>query len=104
MPPGYALVSPNGAYNLQMQGDGNLVLYNCCGTALWHTGTWGHPGSFAVMQNDGNLVVYTAARTALWNRPVGGWVADSRLILQDDSNLVVYAPNGTWKWHRWCGC
>jgi hypothetical protein len=104
MPAGYALVSNTGGYNLQMQSDGNLVLYNCCGTALWHTGTYPNPGALAVLQNDGNLVVYNAAGVLLWNRPLSGWASGSRLILQEDSNLVIYAPGGTPTWHRWCFC
>lgn len=101
---GYALVSPNGVYNLQMQGDGNLVLYNCCGTYLWEATTWGNPGAFAVMQTDGNFVIYSATGTPLWNRPWTNRVSGSYLQLQDDGNLVIYAPGRTWKWHRWCNC
>ena len=46
-----------------MQTDGNLVAYLKAGggttTAEWSSGTYGHPGAYAVMQPDGNLVVYS---------------------------------------------
>ena len=53
---------PTGATRLVCQSDGNLVLYQAGGGALWDSGTWGHPGSAAYMQDDGNLVVYASGR------------------------------------------
>lgn len=41
-----------------MQGDGNLVIYDGGGTALWASDTDGNPGGFLVLQGDGNLVIY----------------------------------------------
>jgi len=43
-----------------MQSDGNFVLYNQAGTALWSTGTAGSGASPMELQDDGNLVLYTA--------------------------------------------
>ncbi|MCB5178761.1 hypothetical protein [Streptomyces antimicrobicus] len=48
---------------LVMQPDGNLVLYALgrpggAKLPLWHSGTWGNPGAYALMQEDGNFVVY----------------------------------------------
>ncbi|WP_030271135.1 hypothetical protein [Streptomyces sp. NRRL B-24484] len=72
--PGQSLVS--GETALVMQGDGNLVLYlvgptGNHGPAVWSSGTYGHPGAYAVMQPDGNLVVYRQGRSApadaLWS-------------------------------------
>ena len=38
------------------------------GTAVWHIGTHGHEGAFAVIQDDGNFVVYDSSATVpLWN-------------------------------------
>lgn len=103
MPAGYALVAPNGSYNLQMQTDGNLVIY-LNGVAQWATNTNGNPGAYAVMQNDGNLVVYRSGGGAIWARPGASRVAGSRLKMQNDGNLVIYAPSGAATWHRFCGC
>jgi RHS repeat-associated protein len=41
-----------------MQTDGNFVLYNPTGTALWATGTAGSGGSSIEIQDDGNFVLY----------------------------------------------
>jgi hypothetical protein len=40
-----------------MQADGNLVLYNKNGKALWASGTAGSVGDRLEVQSDGNLVV-----------------------------------------------
>lgn len=88
--PGQSLESASRAFELLMQGDGNLVLYGP-GGATWSTGTSGHPGAFAVLQSDGNLVLYGSAG-ALWASNTGGESAD-RTILQDDGNFVVYGAS-----------
>ncbi|HVX20599.1 MAG TPA: hypothetical protein VHB02_04565 [Acidimicrobiales bacterium] len=67
-----------GAY-MDMQSDGNLVMYAPNGTALWATGTTDYPGAYAELQDDGNVVVYSSGGTALWsthtsfNREDRGW-------------------------------
>ncbi|NDC22198.1 hypothetical protein EBZ57_02395, partial [bacterium] len=58
MQSGDYLVSPDFRYKLDMQYDGNLVLYAADGSALWSSMTYNNPGAYAVMQNDGNLVIY----------------------------------------------
>ncbi|MGE3579595.1 MAG: matrixin family metalloprotease [Vicinamibacterales bacterium] len=50
------------------QSDGNFVVYDGTGTAIWNTVTHGNPGAFMVLQNDGNLVLYSAAGEPLWTR------------------------------------
>lgn len=84
---GQTLKSPNGAYKLYMQGDGNLVLYGPKG-ALWSARTTGQ-GKYAVLQADGNFVVYDAGKKPLWYS--GTWDdPGAELALQDDGNLVLY--------------
>src|SRR5262249_14624354 len=61
-----SIYSPNGQYQLIMQGDGNLVEYGPGGQVIWHAGTNGNPGAYAIMQSDGNLVVYSSDGTLLW--------------------------------------
>src|SRR6201999_3386699 len=65
------LVSCNGAFSLNMQGDGNLVLYQG-GTALWATNTSGSGADEAIMQGDGNLVLYNSSGTAEWASGTAG--------------------------------
>jgi hypothetical protein len=52
---------------LIMQADGNLVAYSSDMTPRWASGTDGHPGAYLRLQSDGNLVVYSSTGTALWN-------------------------------------
>ena len=61
-----SIYSPNGQYQLIMQGDGNLVEYGPGGQVIWDAATNGNPGAYATMQGDGNLVVYSSAGAALW--------------------------------------
>ncbi|MFD0663070.1 hypothetical protein [Thermocatellispora tengchongensis] len=93
--PGESVRSGNGKYRLIMQTDGNLVLYQTGGGALWSSQTLGG-GAFAAMQDDGNLVLYKG-RTPLWasNTDVPG----AYLAVQDDGNLVIY-KGGKVLWHR----
>jgi hypothetical protein len=44
--------------HLVVQGDGNIVLYNGSGAAIWATGTDPLSGAYLSMQEDGNIVVY----------------------------------------------
>ncbi len=69
------LDSPTTAqFRLQMQSDGNLVMYDGR-TPLWHTQTHGKDcvsnACKAVFQTDGNFVVYVGT-TAVWNSQTAG--------------------------------
>lgn len=91
------LLSGDGRFQLIMQGDGNLVLYQLSPRrALWATNTSGG-GNWAVLQTDGNLVVYTAGGKALW-----GSATDRKsvrdLVMQNDGNLVIYQTDGRALW------
>src|SRR5579862_7979948 len=95
---GQSLQSPNGQFTLVMQGDGNLVEYAGGTTALWNSGTSGHPGAYLAMQSDANAVVYSATNSPLWFSGGGQPTAGYFLQLQSDANLVVYAPSGAAVW------
>lgn len=64
---GYPYYSANAQYRLIMQTDGNLVLYRSDNTAVWHSHTYGNPGSSCIMQTDGNLVIYNPSSQPLWH-------------------------------------
>ena len=49
-----------------MQGDGNLVVYSAAGTALWNSGTYGHPGASLVLDDGGTLAINYQG-TVLWS-------------------------------------
>lgn len=93
--------------DLEMQGDGNLVLYGPGHVAVWASNTDGHPGAYLQVQNDGNLVVRTPSGTPVWasgsvdsrldagQRLNPGWQIQTpdralRLVMQTDGNLVAY--------------
>jgi Fibronectin type III domain len=95
--PGEELRSANGRYSLTMQEDGNLVVYADDGRPLWHSRTWGQPGTRVQLQPDGNLVAYAADDRSAWHSATWGH-SDLRLVMQDDGNLVLYADDGSPKW------
>ena len=118
--PGFA--PPSGVSNatatakayLNMQGDGNLVLYSLPGggSALWAAGTNPGPSAYAELQTDGNVVVYSSTSVAQWysgtNDYRGGTLCTDQtlqqgqflgfasnqpgatLVMQTDCNLVLY--------------
>ena len=87
--PGWSIYSPSEDFQLIMQTDGNLVLYDGAGKALWASNTDHHPGAYAVMQTDGNLVVYPPAGHALWASGTDKDAGDY-LYMQSDGDLVLY--------------
>lgn len=93
------LVASNGWYQLIMQSDGNLVIYDKAGTPRWSTVTSISFGNAKViMQNDGNLVLYRVSDgTPFWASNTGGSGAN-RAVLQDDGNLVLYTASGAGVW------
>jgi hypothetical protein len=95
--PGAYLLSPDHQFELAMQTDGNLVLYNAAKEALWSSQTSGE-GNYLAMQADGNLVVYNGSKVAQWNAGTGG-NPGAYLEVQDDHNVVIY-QGGTalWDW------
>jgi hypothetical protein len=69
---------------LEMQFDGNLVLYDDAHQALWNSETQGNNGALLAVQDDGNLVVYAADQsTPLW---------DSRSNTDQLANCLPQSP------------
>lgn len=93
------LHTATGGTVLDMQADGNLVIY-VNGHAAWSSKTSGNPGATATLQSDGNFVVYSPAGRALWNTRTNGVGAGVRLVLQSDGNLVLYkSSHAVWSTH-----
>ena len=93
---GQTLVSCNGAYRLNLQADGNLVLYKGS-SALWQSATAGSAASRAVMQGDGNFVLYRSSGSVVWStKTVGN--DGAYLDVQNDGNAVLYSASGTALW------
>jgi GH25 family lysozyme M1 (1,4-beta-N-acetylmuramidase) len=87
--PGSVLEACGGCFNLQMQSDGNLVVYKKNGTPLWSSATAMTDGYVAEVQADGNVVLQSKAGCFLWSSQTGGHNG-AHLSMQDDGNLVVY--------------
>jgi hypothetical protein len=90
LPVNGSLFSSNGRYQLILQNDGNLVIYDLQVNhhpAKWASGTNGKAVSKAIMQDDGNFVIYgfpnAVWATGTFNQP-GAWI-----ILTDEGNLMV---------------
>jgi hypothetical protein len=91
---GWNLASQSGTYSLNMQSDGNLVVYRD-GTSLWSSGTQGWTGANAFVQTDGNFVIYGASG-APWSSGTKGAAYDPILTMQDDGNAVLYGRSAVW--------
>jgi hypothetical protein len=91
------LITQEGHYQLQYQGDGNLVLRKRDGSYLWDTETNGRPVGRCIMQGDGNLVIYGPNGDYIWDTETNGY-PNSSLVIQDDGNLVIYAPGDRAIW------
>ncbi|MFM0288363.1 hypothetical protein [Paraburkholderia megapolitana] len=89
---GQDIRSANGQYELKMQQDGNLVLYDLANhKALWSSGTAGSGAQSAVMQKDGNLVILKGTQP-VWVSKTNGSPGAS-LMVQNDGNAVIYKAN-----------
>ena len=88
----FAVVSNSGQYTLILQSDGNLVLYEECGTALWASNTAGIAVTSCNMQTDGNLVIYAGESGPVWASNTYG-CDGAHLEVQDDGNVVIYDVN-----------
>jgi len=97
--PGFALRSGNW-HTLLLQFDGNLVLYNPSGVAIWSTQTagWGTP-RVALMAGTVIKIFYTND-SIYTSQGLPNCVATcpAYLAVQDDGNLVMYAPGGVPAW------
>ncbi|AKB45421.1 hypothetical protein MSVAZ_3152 [Methanosarcina vacuolata Z-761] len=92
------LVSKNHFLKLNMQADGNAVLYRTDNNkALWASNTSMKPVNRIVMKEDGNLKACDPADNVYWESGTQG-CPDSKLVLQDDGNLVILDNSGQIRW------
>lgn len=94
---GQRIISTNGAYHFDLQGDGNMVIYSSGGAVVWTGNTTGKAGVNLILQSDGNLVLYTSANNPVWASGTMGKGA-SYLILQGDGKLVLRNAAGAAVW------
>ncbi|HJP72978.1 MAG TPA: beta-galactosidase [Pseudonocardiaceae bacterium] len=96
-----SLPSCDGRFALNMQGDGNLVLYEG-GAALWATNTVNSGATEAIMQGDGNFVLYTSSGGAVWSSNTPNNPGAS-VTLQNDGNMVMHNSAGGVIWQTGTG-
>lgn len=89
---GSSMRSRNGQYQLNVQNDGNLVLYRQ-GRPIWSTNTMGRGNARLVFQTDGNLVLLNSQNSPIWASNTAGQNPHA-LTLQDDGNLCLYRFKG----------
>ncbi|BBN17254.1 protein MpGH17.21 [Marchantia polymorpha subsp. ruderalis] len=105
----------DGAHRIDVQDDGNTVMYNEANQAIWATKTSSgritqgmrlSSGQFVesknrvyrfIMQADCNLVLYQTNVGHLWASNTAGCGSDGYMVLQSDGNAVVYA-GGVARW------
>jgi surface antigen len=98
----------SGATTLEMQSDGNLVLYTASRTPVWTSNTSGQPSSHLRLQDDSNLSIWNTAGQRVWQSGPShdtlrsgeglqsGWSLNStngvyRLLMQTDGKLALIA-------------
>lgn len=95
------LVNSNRTLSLNTQNDGNLVIYNSQGQAIWASGSEGRgtPPYFSTMQSDGNFVIYDTNNSPIWSTGTQGQGSPPfRAIIQPDGNFVIYDKNNNATW------
>jgi hypothetical protein len=103
---GQSLTSNNNCYYIEMQGDGNLVIYSTPDRVprkpIWSSNTYNKspykPFRF-MMQDDGNLVMYDTRNVVVWvsNSERKG-SSPYHLVMQNDGSLAVYDANNRCTW------
>jgi hypothetical protein len=96
---GQSLISKNAKYSLDLQGDGNLVIYRRKdGLPIWASGT--SAGDVLSMQGDGNLVIY-AGQVPTWASDTftpGSWATitdagELRIVKPEPAFVSVGGPD-----------
>lgn len=88
--PGNALKNEN--WELKLESNCNLVLYENGDNVVWDTNTGGKADTcYLRMETSGNLVLYNGSGENMWASNTAG-AGYSVLVLQNDRNLVICGP------------
>ncbi len=79
-----------GEHSLVFQSDGNLVVYNTAGTAIWSSQTQNKGAKIAAMQVDGNFVIYDGNNKALWSTNTAGLPGAYAQIQTNGAFVICY--------------
>jgi lysophospholipase L1-like esterase len=100
MTPDHPIFSCDGRFELYLQDDGNMILYEG-NTILWTSQSEGHTPSVATLLADGNFVIEGQNGQIFWQTGTAGLagpagLSGQALIVQNDGNLVLYnSPSAT---------
>ncbi|MDT8716167.1 C40 family peptidase [Clostridium sp. 19966] len=95
------LVSDDGKYTLNLQGDGNLVIYDQKHNAVWASyrlNNTGFTDNRLSIQNDGNLVVYGNDWNCLWNSSTNQGGGHKFSLKLGDNGCLYIVKDGYWIW------
>ena len=97
---GKNLRSADGRFTVEVQRDGNLVMFNNIerekGKVQWTSGTAGSGAYGLFMLGNGDLVMLNDKREVKWKTST--YDAGSYVQLQNDGNLVINSPKGYSVW------
>jgi len=95
---GEKLTSADGLAKLNMQNDGNLVVYDGNGDNHWAAVTAGNPDAYVQLENSGNLVVHASGddQTSLWSS--GEHEGATKLVLHNNCSLDIIGIHGEVLW------
>jgi lysophospholipase L1-like esterase len=94
MLPDHPIFSCDGRFQLYLQGDGNMILYNG-NSILWTATSEGHSPSVATLLADGNFAIFDQNGKIFWQTHTAGLLGQA-LFVQNDGNLVIYdAPSAS---------
>ncbi len=108
--PGQSLLSANQRYELIMQLDNNLVLYEHISVSekrpLWASNTLRSGALDVVLQNDGNFVMRRGDSNPVWSTKTNVQGNNRKAViavLQDDGNFVLYDKDNKsiWATNTW---
>ncbi len=108
--PNEYLQSSSGRFQLWMQGDGNVVLYDTSTTpsgVVYQTftnrtqsGIGDNAGARLAIQGTGNLVVYSVAGAALWFTRLPNDQGDARYMkVTDEGRIAIFSRSGGLLWY-----
>lgn len=95
---GQRLTSPAGP-TLEMGANGDLIAFGAYRRIFWSTGTFGHPGSYALVQPGGALVIVAPNGAILWSSRTTGatsmFIDPQGAIGINASARVVWSSGGS---------
>jgi len=88
-----AILSHNDKFKCIFQNDGNLVVYQSNGIAIWASNT---NGSILSVQEDGNIVIYDSEYSPVWNTGTNGF--NVKFSIDNNGALsVITEPKLLWR-------